>query len=69
MTTKTTTTTKRFIKAKSEKALERKMLENNIMFGASFDYTDISKSGKFWFAWFEIDWAVVMRRQLLKARK
>ena len=69
MTTKTTTTSKRFVKAKTEKALERKMLENNVLFRTSFDYTDIGKQGKFWFAWFEMDWAVVMKIQLLKAKK
>ena len=69
MTTKTTTTAPRFLKDKSEKALERKMLENNVFFRTSFEYTDIGKQEKFWFAWFEMDWSVVLKMQLMRAKK
>jgi hypothetical protein len=66
---KPATVSKRYIKARNENALERKMFENNYRHNVSFEYTDIRKVGKHWFAWFEIDYIISLRKQMFKEVK
>lgn len=60
-----------FIKAKTPEELEKLMLMNNLVNSKVFDYTSISYSAGFWYAWYykdQTDKIKVMRKdqELLK---
>ena len=51
---KTSLSTPRFIKAKTAKALERSMLQNNLARKTWHQY-QITHDGKDWYAWYYVD--------------
>ncbi|PJB54244.1 MAG: hypothetical protein CO099_02625 [Bdellovibrio sp. CG_4_9_14_3_um_filter_39_7] len=61
----TSATIKRYLKAKTERGLERQMLANNVNRSSYHNY-QIVHDGKSWFAWYDCDLSGMANKDIVE---